>query len=49
MRASFTSTSFHSVNGAAAVKDGEATFAESGLKSRPELREIDLTKLQQIS
>ena len=30
----------------AAAKDAEATFAESGLKSKPELREIDLLKLQ---
>ena len=31
----------------AAAKDADdATFAESGLKSKPELREIDLAKLQ---
>jgi hypothetical protein len=32
--------------GLAAAKDAETTFAESGLKSKPELREIDLAKLQ---
>ena len=31
---------------AAAKKDEEVTFTESGLNSRPELREIDLAKLQ---